>query len=151
MKHVNRRRFLALTGGISFTALSGCISNPGVNGGSLQVLSSETPPQATVTDASDDRIKDVQLIRTGIRQARKNGQADIEVSKRAYDTVAHALSALPWYSRTEHDSNYISGLYIRYEAAVYVVVLTPYCSGSLHWDAHSDRGEYGWGGCIEQG
>jgi hypothetical protein len=148
---MDRRGFLALTGGVSLTALSGCISNPGVNGGLLEVLSTERPPRATVTDASDDRISAVEPVRTGLQQARKNGQADIEVTERVYDTVAHALSSLPWYSRTEHDADYISGLYIRYDGAVYVVVLTPYCTDSWFWDAHSDRGGYGWGGCIETG
>ena len=145
---VNRRRFLAVAGGVSLSAISGCISNPGVNGGVLEVLSAEKPPHATVTEATDERIRSIEPIQTWLQQALQNGTADIEVTKREYDTVAQALSALPWYSRIEYDSAYTSGLYIRYEDTVFVGVLTPYCADSWFWDAHSERGEYGWGGCF---
>lgn len=70
------------------------------------------------------------------------------MTERGYDTVAQALSVLPWYSRIEHDPGYISGIYLRYEDAVYVVALTPYCADSWVWNARSKRGKYGWGGCV---
>ena len=114
------------------------------------MLSTDKPPHATVTEATDERVRDIETIRTGLQQARQNGDATIGVTEREYDTVAQALSALPWYSRIENDSDYISGFYIRYEDAAYVVVLTPYCTDSWLWDAHSKRGEHGWGGCVNQ-
>lgn len=147
---MNRRRFLALTGSVSLPALSGCISNPGVNGGVVEVLSTDKPPHATVTEATDEQVRDIEPIRAGLQQARQNGDATIEVTEREYDTVAQALSALPWYSRIENSANYSSGFYIRYEGATYVAVLTPYCTDSWLWDAHSQRGDHGWGGCINE-
>jgi hypothetical protein len=144
-----RRQFLVFAGGASLSALSGCLSNPGVNGGLLEVLSAEVPPQAKVTDATDERISDIEPIQRGLQQAQQHGTADIDVTDNEYETVAQALSALSWYSRLEHDSDYISGIYIQHEDSAYVVVLTPYCTNSWLWDAHSERGDYGWGGCID--
>ncbi|WP_227356291.1 hypothetical protein [Haladaptatus salinisoli] len=72
------------------------------------------------------------------------------MTEREYDTVAQALSGLPRYSRTEHDPDRISGIYLLYEDAVYVVVLTPFCADSWIRNARSKRGEYGWGGCVDR-
>ncbi|WP_101297962.1 hypothetical protein [Halegenticoccus soli] len=109
---MNRRRFLVIAGGASLSALSGCLSNPGVNGGLLEVLSAEVPPQAKVTDATDERIGDIEPIQTGLQQAQQYGTANVDVTDDEYEMVAQTLSVLPWYSRLERDSDYISGIYI---------------------------------------
>lgn len=153
---MNRRPVLAALGSGLVLAISGCLNAPGAEGGVLEVMHHDVPPDATVTDASDDRIADVEPLQRGLRGAHDGaGNADIDVSRREYDTVAQALSDLSWYDRSDNDSThgttYISGVYIRYDEEVYVVVLTPYCSDSVLLDARSDRGAYSWGGCIRRG
>lgn len=148
---MNRRRFLAVGTGAFLSLNSGCITDPGARGGVIEVMAADPPPNATVTDVSDDRLGDGPPIRRGLRQAHEgNGVAAVEVTEKEYDAVAGTLSALPWYDRLNHDSNYISGIYLTYENEVYVVVLTPFCTDSWFKDAQSKRGDYGWGGCIDR-
>lgn len=150
---MNRRRYLATVGGSGILFGSGCLDDPGVEGGVLEVFGVDAPPEATVIEASDDRIRNVEPIQDGVRRADREsgrGAVKIEVAANEYDEVAQTLADLPWYDRIEHDSSYVSGVYIRDEDAVYVVVLTPYCTDSWLRDARSERGEYGWGGCIER-
>lgn len=129
--------------------MAGCLNDPGANGGLLEVLQAPAPENATVIEASDNRVRDVEPIQDGLRRAANETNAEIDVSDREFDTVAEALADLPWYDRVEHGSSHISGIYLRYDGDVYVVVLTPFCTDSWIRDANSERGEYGWGGCYD--
>lgn len=148
---MNRRRFLATTGCAVLPFVSGCLNTPGSDGGLLEVLEATDLPETEITDASDGQIRDIVPVQEGLQQAHEgNRVAEIEVPEREYDEVAQALSALPFYDRAEHNTGYMSGIYIEYEETVYVVVLTPFCSDSWFRDAQSERGEYGWGGCYDR-
>ena len=151
---MNRRRFLATTASATLPLVAGCLSDPGANGGLLEVLETSEPPAATVVTSSDDRIRNVQAVQAGLGRAAsaRRSVAEVEVTEEEFGTVARALSALPWYDRTEHDAGHISGCYIRFagDDRVYVVVLTPFCADSWFRDAESERGEYGWGGCYDR-
>lgn len=137
---------------LSSTTHSGCLNDPGAEGGIVEATETNEPPNASVTEASDDRISDVGPVQEALQRAKESDTAGGEVSEREYDDVARALSELPWYDRRGHDSSqpYRSGIYIRYEDSSYVVGLLPYCTGSPIRKAQSERGEYGWGGCIER-
>lgn len=101
---MDRRRFLVSSCCALVPFVSGCLNDPGRDGGLLEVLEAEKPPNATVTSASDDRLQGLTPVRTGLRQAHTgNGVADIEVSHREFDAVAQTLEALPWYDRTAHN------------------------------------------------
>lgn len=132
--------------------VSGCLSDPGTNGGLLQVFETAAPSDATVIEAADNRIQSVEPVQKGLQQAASetSSVAEVEVTEREYDAVAAAFSTLPWYDRFERNSDNISGIYIRYADTVSVVVLTPFCTDSLIVDAKSERGEYGWGGCYDR-
>lgn len=148
---MNRRQFLATTGCAVIPFVSGCLNDPGANGGLLEVLKTTKPRDATVIEPSDERIRNVEPVQEGLRQAATatNSVAEIEITEREYDATAQALSNLPWYERSERNDS-VSGIYFRYEDAVYVVVLTPFCTDSWITDAESERGEYGWGGCYDR-
>jgi hypothetical protein len=149
---MNRRQYLATIGCGASAFLSGCLNDPGAEGGLLEALEVGKPPNASVTAATNDRISGVAPVQEVIQHVSENesGVGEVEVSEREYDSVAQALSNLPWYDRNEHDSSYPSGVYIQREGKVFVVVLTPFCTDSMFVDAQSDRGEYGWGGCINK-
>lgn len=150
---MNRRQYLAsITGGVGIF-LSGCLSDPGAEGGQVEAFEMDESPNGSVTEASDERISDVALIQKAILMARNgNGTASISVSEREYDAVAQALSELPWYDPESTDSSHprMPGIYIQYKDNPYAVVLRPFCADSWLIDAQSERGEYGWGGCIER-
>lgn len=133
---------------------SGCLSDPGADGGLLEVLETTAPAAATVVTSSDDRIRGVDAVQDGLGRAAgaRRSVAEVEVTEEEFGGVAGALSALPWYDRSEHDAGHISGHYVRYagDERVYVVVLTPFCVDSWLRDAESERGEYGWGGCYDR-
>lgn len=147
---MNRRQLLATAGCAVLPYVSGCLNDPGTNGGLLEILGADAPPNATITEASNKQLQ-IDPVQDGLRKAHTgNGVSEVEVTEREYDVVARALSDLPWYDRIQHNSNSISGIYIRYEGAVYVIVLTPFCIDSWRKEAQSKRGEYGWGGCIDR-
>lgn len=150
---MNRRQCLAsITVGAAIF-ISGCLSDPGAEGGKVQVFEMDESPNGSATEASDDRIRDVAPIEEALQTARNGtGTASITVSGGEYDAVAQTLSELPWYEPESTDSSYprLSGIYIRYENNPYAVVLTPFCADSWIIDTQSERGEYGWGGCIER-
>lgn len=143
---MNRRQFLSVAGAAAVASFSGCLADPGRDGGVLQVYPTRTPPNATVTDAPS---VENQPMRQGLNEAHSTDSVvDVDVQAGEYDAVAEALSSLPWYSRSEYDSSYLSGVYLRYRESTYVAVLLPYCSESRLWDTSSERGEYSWGGCT---
>lgn len=148
---MHRRAVLAAVGGTALPLVSGCLTDPGADGGVLEVLETEAPPSATVIDGADDRVRTVEPIQDGLRRAASasSSVAEIEVTDREFDAVAPVLSELPWYDRTDHGSDHLSGTYFRAESGVYVVVLTPFCTDSRIVNARSERGEYGWGGCYD--
>ncbi|WP_049895358.1 hypothetical protein [Halopiger xanaduensis] len=116
------------------------------------MLRTTEPPNATITDATDERIRAVDPVQEGLQQAAnaRDSVAEIEVTEAEYETVAQALSERPWYDRSEYGSRQPSGVYFRYENEAYVVTLTPFCADSPLVDAGSERGEYGWGGCYDR-
>lgn len=145
---MNRRQVLAAAATTISLPISGCINDPGTEGGLLEVIESgDSPPNATVTDASQI---DNESIQQGLQQAHENETAEIEVSEDEFGAVAETLSNLPFYDRVKHGTAHMSGVYIQYEDAMYVAVLTPFCTDSRVRDAHSERGGYGWGGCIDK-
>lgn len=149
---MDRRQLLAAAGCGAMPFISGCLNDPGTDGGVLEVLQTTKPANATVIEPSDERIRNVEEVQEGLQQAASatNSAAEIEVTDSEYDTVTQALSDLPWYERSDHGTSAISGIYFKYEEAVYVVVLTPFCTDSWIKDAQSERGEYGWGGCYDR-
>lgn len=150
---MNRRQYLAsITGGAGIF-ISGCLSDPGAEGGQVQAFEMDESPNGSVTEASDERISDVAPIQEALQVASNGtGTASINVSEREYDTVAQALSELPWYEPESTDSSHprLPGIYIQYENNPYVVVLIPFCADSWLIDAESEPGEYGWGNCIKR-
>jgi len=149
---MNRRQCLATIGGAASAFVAGCLSDPGAEGGLLEALDVDAPSNASVTAATDDRISDIAPVQEVLQRVSENesGVGEVEVSEPEYDRVAQALSELPWYDRGDHDSDHPSGIYFRYEQAVFVVVLTPFCTESGLIDSRSERGEYSWGGCIRR-
>ena len=148
---MNRRQCLASIAGGASIFVSGCLSDPGAEGGQVQTFEMDESPDGSVTEASDERISDVAPIQEALRIASSGtGTASITVSEREFDTVAQALSELPWYETDPTDTSppRLSGNYIRFKNTPYVVVLIPFCTDSWLIDAQSERGEYGWGGCI---
>ncbi|AHG00786.1 hypothetical protein HALLA_07490 [Halostagnicola larsenii XH-48] len=149
---MNRRQFLGTVGCVAIPAVAGCLTDPGTNGGLLEILLTTEPENATVVNATDERIRNVEPVQDGLREAADatSSAAEVEVTEREYETVAQVLADLPWYDRSDHDSKHISGIYFRYDKQVYVVVLTPFCADSWLKDTESQRGEYGWGGCYDR-
>lgn len=149
---MKRRQLLASTGCASLAFVAGCLNDAGADGGLLLAEGATEPPNATVIESSDERIRDVGPIQDGLQQAANAtpATAEVEVSEDEFDTVADTLSDLPWYERSEHDTGYMSGIYSRYEDSVYVIVLAPFCTGSWLKEAKSEHGEYGWGGCYDR-
>lgn len=147
---MRRRRFLASAGTAGAAFLAGCLNDPGRAGGILELYAADVPAAATVAQASDDRIRDVEPIVTGLDQVHREGDAtSVVVTSDEYEAVADALAALPWYDRLEDEGEAMSGNYVRYDGATYVVVLTPICSDTRLWTAYAERGTYGWGGCFD--
>lgn len=149
---MRRRQFLASIICGASASISGCLNDPGAEGGVVEALEVENPPNATITEASDERIASIDPIQQALQKASDHSTATVSVSEREYETVAQALSELPWYERTQdHSSNpRPSGIYIRYKNESYVVVLNPFCADSVIRNAQGERGEYSWGGCIER-
>lgn len=145
---MNRRQCLATVGSAASVFISGCLSDPGAEGGLLEALDVDAPPNASVTAATDDRISDVVPVQEVLQRVRENesGVGEVEVSEPEYDRVAQALSELPWYERG--DDSHPSGIYFRYEQAVFVVVLNPFCTDSPLIDPRGGDGEYSWGHCV---
>jgi hypothetical protein len=112
----------------------------------------DAPSDGSVTAATDDRIRDVDPVQDVLKRVSENesGVGEVEITEPEYDRVAQALSELPWYDRGVHDSDHPSGIYFRYERAVFVVVLTPFCTESVLINSRSERGDYSWGGCIRR-
>lgn len=150
---MNRRQYLAsITGGAGIF-LSGCLSDPGAEGGQVEAFEMDESPNGSVTEVSDERIRDVAPIQEAIRVASNGtGTASIIVSEREYDTVAQALSELPWYDPQSNNSSHppIPGIYIQYENKPYAVHLIPFCADSWLIDARSEPGEYNWGNCRKR-
>lgn len=143
---MNRRTALAAFSGCACLSLSGCVAEPGTNGGLLEILEVQKPSGATVTPASDDQIRSVKPIQTALdRAASTNGTADLRLDQSEFDATAAALSPLPWYER---NGEFPSGIYLRHNGSTYVTSLWPYCSDSLLGSAESERGIYGRGGCL---
>ena len=78
----------------------------------------DTPPTAaTVVEATDSRIRDVQPIQTVLERARESGNAQITVTESEYARVVDALGETPLYT---DDSGYATdeGLYVRSHGTV---------------------------------
>lgn len=140
-----RRSVLAASSG-AFLSFSGCVADPGTNGGLLELLEAEKPSGATVTSASDTRIRSVEPLQTALDRARTNGTADLPLDHAEFDATAAALRPLPWYERKDDSP---SGIYLRYEGKIFVASLWPYCADSVLGSAESERGIYGRGGCLD--
>jgi hypothetical protein len=143
---MKRRSVLAAFSGCALLSLSGCIAEPGTNGGLLEILETQKPSEATVTPANDERIRSVEPIQTALDRATANGTADLRLNQSEFDTTATALTPLPWYEREENSP---SGIYIRHEEEIFVVSLWPYCTDFILGSAESERGVYGRGGCLD--
>lgn len=52
---MKRRSILGTFSACALLQLSGCIAEPGTNGGLLEMLETQKPFEATVTPASDER------------------------------------------------------------------------------------------------
>jgi hypothetical protein len=146
---MNRRAVLAgLSGCVSLT-LAGCVAEPGTNGGLLEILDVQKPSGATVTSATDERIRTLEPLQTALDRARSgNGTADLRLDRSEFDATASALTPLPWYEG-QGEGN-ISGIYLRHENEIFVASLWPYCTDALLGSAESERGVYGRGGCLDQ-
>lgn len=142
---MKRRSVLAISA-CALLPLSSCIAEPGTNGGLLEVLETQKPPEATVTPASDERIRSIEPIQTALDRASANGTADLQLDASEFETTAAALTPLPWYERRDDSP---SGIYLRHEDEIFVASLWPYCADSLLGSATSDRGVYGRGGCLD--
>lgn len=140
-----KRRSVLAASACALLPLSGCVAEPGTNGGLLEVLEAQKPPEATVTPASDERIRSVEPIQTALDRASANGTADLRLDQSEFDAAATALTPLPWYERK---GNSPSGIYLRHEDEIFVASLWPYCTDSLLGSAESERGVYGRGGCL---
>lgn len=142
---MNRRSVLGAFS-CALLPLSGCVAEPGVNGGLLEILEAEKPSGATVTPASDKRIRTVEPIQTALARASENGTADRRLDDAEFDAVAAALTPLPWYERNDDSP---SGIYLSEDGEIFVASLWPYCVKSVLGRADSERGVYGRGGCLE--
>lgn len=143
---MKRRSVLATFSGCPFLSLSGCVAEPGTNGGLLEILEAQKPSEAIVTPASDERIRSVEPIQTALDRASANGTADLQLDKSEFDATATALTPLPWYERNGDSP---SGIYLRHEDEIFVASLWPYCAESVLGSAESERGIYGRGGCLD--
>ena len=143
-----KRRSVLAASACALVSVSGCVAEPGTNGGLLEVLEVQKPGEATVTPATDERIRSVEPIQSALDRASTNGTgtADLRLNQSEFDATADALTPLPWYER-EDDSP--SGIYLRHESEIFVASLWPYCSDSLIGSAESERGVYGRGGCLD--
>jgi hypothetical protein len=141
-----KRRSVLAASACALLSISGCVTEPGTNGGLLEVLEAQKPAGATVTPASDERIRSVEPIQTALERASTNGTADLRVNQSEFDATATALTPLPWYERKDDSP---SGIYLRYEDEIFVASLWPYCTDSLIRSAESERGVYGRGGCLD--
>jgi hypothetical protein len=142
---MKRRSVLAAFSSCAFLPLSGCVAEPGTNGGLLEILETQKPSGATVTAASDERIRSVEPIQTALDRASANGTADLRLDQSEFDATAAALTPLPWYERKDNSP---SGIYLRHEDEIFVASLWPYCTDSVLGSAESERGVYGRGGCL---
>lgn len=142
---MNRRPVLAAFSCV-LLPLSGCVADPGANGGLLEILETQKPAGATVTPASDERIRDVEPIQTALDRASENGTADLRVDEAEFEAVATALTPLPWYERKDDSP---SGIYLGQDGESFVASLWPYCVDSVLRSADSERGVYGRGGCLD--
>jgi len=135
----------------SIAALSGCVADPGDNGGLLEILRADAPDGATVTSSSDDRLRSVEPIQTALSRAAERSTADLRVDSEEFSDVKAALSRLPYYERSEpqNDSTLPSGIYLRHNGSTYVASLRPYCTDSILGSAESEEGDYGRGGCLD--
>lgn len=149
---MNRRRFLGIAFFGALPLISGCINDPGANGGILELFENSAPPDATVVDSTDERVADLDPLQEGFQDlvARTETVTEVRVSEDEYDAVAGVLSDLPWYDRADHDGTHLSGIYFRHDDTEIAVVLTPFCVDSPIRSAYSERGEYGWGGCYDE-
>lgn len=145
---MKRRSVLAAFSGCALLTLSGCIAEPGTNGGLLEILEAQKPSGATVTPASDERIRSVEPIQTALDRATANGTADLRLNQSEFDATATSLTPLSWYERKEDSP---SGIYLRHEDEIFVASLWPYCADSILGSAESERGVYGRGGCLDPG
>jgi len=143
---MKRRSVLAALSGCAFLSVAGCVAEPGTNGGLLEVLEAQKPSGATVTPASDARIRFVEPIQTALDRATANGTADLRLDQSDFDATATALTPLRWDDR-QGDSP--SGIYLRHEDEIFVASLWPYCADSVLGSAESERGVYGRGGCLD--
>jgi hypothetical protein len=141
-----KRRSVLAASVYTLLSISGCVADSGTNGGLLEVLEAQKPAMATVTPASDERIRSVEPIQTALERASANGTADLRLDQSEFDATATGLTPLPWYERKDDSP---SGIYLRYEGEIFVASLWPYCTDALIGSAESDRGVYGRGGCLD--
>lgn len=143
---MKRRSVLTALASSTLLSVSGCVAEPGTNGGLLEILEAQKPSGATVTPASDERIRSVEPIQIALDRASANGTADLRLDQSEFDAAATALTPLPWYERNGGDSP--SGIYLRHEDETFAASLWPYCADALFGSAESERGVYGRGGCL---
>ncbi len=142
-----KRRSVLAASACALLPLSGCVAEPGTNGGLLEILEAQKPSGATVTPATDERIRSVEPIQTALNRASANGTADLRLDQSEFEATADALTPLPWYER---EDNSPSGIYLRHEDEIFVASLWPYCTDSVLGSAESERGVYGRGGCLDR-
>jgi hypothetical protein len=145
IEFMKRRSVLAALSGWVSVSVSGCVAEPGTNGGLLEILETQKPSGATVIPATDERIRSVDPIQTALDRASANGTADLRLNQSEFEAAAAALTPLPWYER-KGDSP--SGIYLRHGGEIFVASLWPYCADALLGSAESERGVYGRGGCL---
>jgi hypothetical protein len=125
-----KRRSILAASACALLPVSGCVAEPGINAGLLEMLEAPKPAGATVTPANDERIRSVEPIQTSLDRANAtNGTADLRVNQSEFNATADALTPLPWYER-EDDS--ASGIYLRHESEIFVASLWPYTVGQRH-------------------
>jgi len=147
---LSRRRMLHLCSVTSIAAFSGCVADPGDNGGLLEILCVDAPDGATVTPSGDERLRSVEPIQTALSRAAERSVADQRVDSSEFSDVRAALSPLSYYERSDpqNDSTLPSGIYLRHNGSTYVASLWPYCTDSILGSAESEEGDYGRGGCL---
>lgn len=108
-------------GGIS--TLTGCTSEPAGGDGRLEgEVVTTVPQEATVVEATDDRIAGEQLLQSFIKKTVRDGDATQELSEQEVEEVSDVLSELSRYEPTQQ-TDALHGYYIKQERTTVVVDL----------------------------
>lgn len=115
MTPYSRRSVLQSVAVLAVTGLAGCASE--APGGSEVYyvyghVVNDTPGGATVIDASDDRIDDVQVIQRAVTEAEPKEGAALQVSESTYKHVEGTLKRTPLYRNGPDTYANRTGLYV---------------------------------------